>query len=89
MEHYLDLIFDALNDEPKDGADFVPADHMTLEDWRNVAKDLGGIVQEEFERDDFRFSGGEMSALYRQSLQSLSGYIDEKLKNGVVLQMAS
>ncbi len=89
MEHYMELIFDALNDEPKDGANFVPSDFMTLEDWRNVAQDLGDIVQDEFEREDFGFSGREMSALYRQNLESLSGHIDQKLKSGVVLQMAS
>ncbi len=89
MEHYLDLIFDALNEEPGEGRNFVPADHMTLEDWRNVAADIGHIVADEFERDDFSFSGRDMSAFYRQDLGALCGHIDEKLKSGLVLQMVS
>lgn len=79
MDEFRDLIFDALDGNTTDDAGYVPAQDMTLAQWREAMGRLEDIIQDEFENPGFHFSTGVVRSSYNRSLDDLAQMIDHQL----------
>lgn len=80
MDHFKDLILDALERSPIDWRTFVPANHMPLAQWRETTRRLEAIIRDEFENPEFCFTSGEAMAAYKLPLTGAAEMIDHKLR---------